>query len=101
MPLYIYPTLAGWTNYYNTSPKTGIVVANPSSGPGGSANIDYTNGIAGMHTNGIQVIGYVHTRVTPGGAFRALATVEGEVDSWYSFYPTIDGIFFDEVAYGG
>lgn len=95
VPLYIYPTLAGWTNYYTTSPKTGIVIANPNNGPDVAQNSDYVTGIAGMHTNGIAVIGYVHTRVTPGGAFRALATVQAEVDSWYSFY-SIDGIFFDQ-----
>lgn len=116
VPAYIYPTLAGWTQYVNGAPATQIMVANVNSGPGTSVNSDYTTAIAqaravdaqvanygsGLYGSGlyssqarsspIQVVGYVHTSF---GA-RPLADVEADIDSWYSFY-TIDGIFVDEV----
>ena len=42
----------------------------------------------------MTVVGYVHTSY---GA-RAISTVEADVDAWYSLYPTVNGIFVDEVA---
>jgi hypothetical protein len=95
VPAYIYPTLAGWTQYVNGAPTVSRMIANVSSGPGGSVNSDYTTGIANAKAAGIQVLGYVHTHYADGSI--PLATVEADIDSWYSFYPNIDGIFIDEV----
>lgn len=92
IPAYIYPTLAGWTQYVQGAPSTQIMVANVNSGPDTAVNSDYATGIALARSSHIQVVGYVHTSY---GA-RALADVEADIDKWYSFY-TIDGIFIDEV----
>ena len=67
---------------------------NPNSGPGSSANHDYLQVIDYCHAVGHRVIGYVHTSY----GTRPLATVKAEVDAYYGFYPTIDGIFVDEMS---
>jgi hypothetical protein len=47
-----------------------------------------------MHSAGGHVLGYVAT----GYGTKSSATVQNEIASWYSWYPSIDGIFLDEQA---
>jgi hypothetical protein len=99
VPLYSYPTSAYWSQIIsakNSHPSVPVIaVVNPNSGPGTSVDSNYSTGIANLQAAGITVIGYVHTSY---GA-RDAGTVEGEINSWKSFYPSINGIFFDEMAY--
>jgi hypothetical protein len=96
VPDYVYPTVSpGWDRYEAGYPTCTILIANPSNGPGVSVNSDYTTAINAARAAGIKVIGYVHTHYADGTIL--LATVEADVDTWYSLY-TIDGIFVDEVA---
>lgn len=92
VPFYIYPTdaavLAQITRGY---PTASTIIFNPDSGPG-VLNAAYTAAIATAHTAGVSVLGYVHSTY---GA-RLIADVETDVTTWYSLYPTIDGIFVDE-----
>lgn len=97
VPAYSYPTDPSgtgttWAQYENGSPAVSFIIANVSNGPGASANSDYTTGIANMHANSVNVLGYVTT--SSGGHLIAESTVKAQIDSWYSFY-TIDGIFLD------
>jgi hypothetical protein len=69
-----------------------VAIANPNNGPGGSRTSDYTSGIAKLTAAGIKVIGYVATGYTARGS----AAVQADIDTWKSFYPQIQGIFFDE-----
>ncbi len=69
-------------------------IANPSSGPGKSFNSAYAAVIDSMHGNSGHVIGYVWTNY----GRTTINKVESLIDTWYSFYPTIDGIFFDGMA---
>jgi hypothetical protein len=94
IPMYIDPSssAASWTQVTSAAPTVALLVANPASGPGPSAQAEYTQAIATAHAAGQTIVGYVHTSY---GA-RALALVEADVDSWYSFYPAIDGVFEDE-----
>jgi hypothetical protein len=66
-------------------------IANKNNGPDSSYDTAYATAINNMHKNQGKVIGYVYTNY---GAIP-LATVESDIDKWYSFYPTLDGIFLD------
>lgn len=96
VPLYIYPG-SDWTtliNLKNTYPNVPIIaVINPGSGPGTAVNSDYTNYIGQFKAANITVIGYVYTSY----GSRTLATVQSDIGNYSSFYPTIDGVFFDQM----
>ncbi|HEY6459887.1 MAG TPA: spherulation-specific family 4 protein, partial [Polyangiaceae bacterium] len=94
IPMYVDPSssAATWAQVTAAAPTVALLVANPASGPGGSAQAEYTQAIATAHAAGQAIIGYVHTSY----GNRALAQVEADADAWYSFYPAIDGIFVDE-----
>jgi hypothetical protein len=66
-------------------------IANPDNGPGSSREQAYTSVMATMQSNGGKVIGYVWTNY---GAV-SISTVESQIDQWYSYYPSINGIFLD------
>jgi murein DD-endopeptidase MepM/ murein hydrolase activator NlpD/opacity protein-like surface antigen len=94
VPSYFYPG-ALWTQMEMASPTVSLAIINPNSGPGLSANPDYAAQVAHSQTAGLTVIGYVHTSY----GSRSIDEVQAEIDAYYSFYPTLDGIFLDEVAY--
>ncbi len=94
IPMYMDPSAADWAEETAAASTVSLLVANPNSGPGASADAAYTQAIATAHTAGQTIVGYVHTSY---GA-RAIADVEADIDAWYSFYPAIDGIFSDETA---
>lgn len=93
VPAYFYP---GTSDYWERLIAAGTrhVIVNPSSGPGGAEDPLYTAQIEACQAVGAKCYGYVATTY---GA-KAAATLNGEVDDWYSFYPDINGIFFDEVS---
>src|SRR5581483_10347642 len=95
VPLYTYPG-GTWDRVANTKiahPGLPIVaIVNPASGPGSSKDSNYATGIANLKSAGVVVIGYVSTAYTG----RSLTAVEGDIDRWHSWYPNLDGIFFDE-----
>ena len=100
VPAYAYPTDPSgtgstWAQYEGGSPAVSFIIANPNSGPGSAVNSDFTTGIANMHAAGVKVLGYVNT--SNHTALVASATVKSQIDSWYTWYPTIDGIHFDTV----
>ncbi len=66
-------------------------IANPNSGPGSSRESAYTTVITTMQSNGGKIIGYVWTNY---GAV-SISTVKSQIDQWYSYYPSINGIFLD------
>jgi hypothetical protein len=96
VPMYVDPSAAAslWAQVTSAAPTVALLVANPDSGPGTSAAAQYTQAIANAHAAGQAIVGYVHTSY----AARAIAQVEADVDSWYSFYPAIDGVFVDETS---
>ncbi|EFJ27574.1 hypothetical protein SELMODRAFT_411700 [Selaginella moellendorffii] len=77
-----------------TLPNRVVAIANPSNGPGSAAQSSYQNVITALQRQTGLVIGYVSTNYSN----RASNLVQDDVDTWYRFYPTINGIFFDEVA---
>jgi len=96
LPMYVDPTTSAsaWTQATAAAPTVALLVANPDSGPGATADPQYTQAIVTAHAAGQTIVGYVHTSY---GA-RPIAQVEADIDSWYSFYPAIDGVFSDETS---
>ena len=96
VPLYTDPDHSSWAALVAAKaahPTVGIIaVINPNSGPGSSAQADYTAGIAKLIAANIRVIGYVGTGYTA----KTPAAVKAEMDRWKMYYPTLQGIFFDE-----
>jgi len=97
IPLYIAPG-SDWDKLVTlkkTYPDLPILaIINPNSGPGTSVDPTYTEYINKLQAAGITVHAYDHT--TAGN--RAIADVKADIDSYKSFYPQIDGIFFDEMS---
>ena len=99
VPSYFYPsgTSNPWNAMCDTMGKTGsgsIAILNPASGPGRTADPNYAAALARCHVDGQRVIGYVATKYT----HQTIASVEQAIDTYYSFYPTLDGIFFDNMS---
>jgi Spherulation-specific family 4/Secretion system C-terminal sorting domain len=69
-------------------------IANVYNGPGAQYEASYSIVINEMHKDSGKVIGYIHTSY----GTRAINDVEADIDHWYSFYPSLDGIFIDEQA---
>ena len=96
VPLYTDPSDSSWTaivtakQAHPTVPV--IAIVNPNNGPDTARNSSYTSGIAKLQQAGIVVIGYVATGYTS----RGIPAVEADIDQWKSFYPVLQGIFFDE-----
>jgi len=94
IPMYIYPTYLGsfWNVIEANPTNVEYVIANVETGPGTSANSDYTTHIDNCRAVGIKVLGYVDTNY----AGIAQSTVESEMTIWNSLY-AVDGFFFDRV----
>lgn len=78
-----------WTQMEDANPTVGLAVINPNSGPG-------TTQVTSSQAAGLTVIGYVNTSY----GNRPINDVRFDIDAYYnqSFYPTLDGIFLDEVS---
>jgi hypothetical protein len=96
IPMYVDPSASRstWAQVTGAAPTVALLVANPDSGPGVSAQASYTQALTAAHAARQIVVGYVHTSY----GSRNIAQVEADVDAWYSFYPMIDGIFSDETS---
>lgn len=92
IPAYFYPGIL-WTQAQNSAPKVKLMVMNPNSGSGTSANPDYVAAVGNARAAGIKVVGYVYTSY---GA-RSAAVVKQEITNYKTWY-AVDGIFFDEAA---
>jgi Spherulation-specific family 4/Secretion system C-terminal sorting domain len=95
VPAYFDPSVSdGWTRLKVEAGKLPgriYAIANLDNGPGSSYDASYGKAISDMHDSSGKVIGYVYTNY---GAIP-LATAKSDIDSWFSFYPTLDGIFLD------
>jgi hypothetical protein len=101
VPLYTYPTDGTWDAIIQSKkahPTVPIVaVINPNSGPGTSKSSDYATGITNLQSAGVTVIGYVPTGYATA-SYSPLPNVEGQISDYATWYPTIEGIFFDEMS---
>ena len=100
VPLYSDPSEPPWSaiisakNSHPTVPVIAVINAGDPGGPGPAVDPQYTSGIADLQAAGITVVGYVAT----GNALRPEGDIQGEVRTWKLFYPSITGIFFDEMS---
>lgn len=98
VPLYTYPTHSSWSaivSAKNARPTVPVLaIINPASGPGSTVDSNYIIGVNNLRAAGIKVLGYVAT----GYASRSEALVQTEMDRWRSFYPGVEGVFFDEMS---
>src|SRR5271157_229708 len=90
VPSYFYPTGTPnpWSVMCDSLGNAGsrsIAILNPASGPGRSADPNYTAALTNCHLDGQRVIGYVAT----GYTHRSIATVEKAINAYYLFYPTL------------
>ena len=96
VPLYTDPSDSSWKAIVTAAvahPTVHVVaIVNPADGPGSSKSSGYTSGIAALQAAHIEVIGYVAT----GYGSHSIASMESQIDQWKAFYPTLQGIFFDE-----
>ncbi|GAC1629702.1 MAG: hypothetical protein NVS4B2_12200 [Chloroflexota bacterium] len=107
IPSYINPTNGdAWNRIDAAAPAVGLTVINPSNGPGKTCDNAYAAQVLASQAHGIAVIGYVYTKyantqldylVNPSGALdRTIDAVKSDINTYYSCYPSLDGIFFDE-----
>lgn len=98
VPLYTVASDPSWTAVANAKmahPKVPVyAVIDPTSGPGPAADPGYAAGIGKLQLAGVTVLGYVPT----GYGARTVAAIEADIDRWKSFYPSTQGIFFDEMS---
>jgi hypothetical protein len=100
VPAYFYPAgegLKAWERLIASAAKAPIVaIVNPGSGPGTAVDANYRTVFERARGSKITLIGYV----TLGYAKRPVAAVNADVDRWLTFYPEVQGIFFDEQPSG-
>jgi hypothetical protein len=96
IPMYFDPSQSpsDWALVEGEAPTVALLIANPASGPGTQADPTYTKAIADAHAAHQTVIGYVDTLYGQ----RPIAQTQADVDTWYTFYPALDGIFYDECS---
>lgn len=92
VPAY-YWTSGTWARVAATS-EADLVVANPSSGPGGAFDSNYASLINTATGAGKRVVGYVHTNY----AKRPMADVLADIAHYRSWYG-LNGFFLDEVPW--
>jgi hypothetical protein len=102
VPAYFDPTgdtLSDWTELTNAAAAGApiTVIMNPDSGPGNKAMADYTTAISAFQAAGGKIVGYVPTDYDADAA----STVETQISDYHTWYPTINGIFLDEMAGDG
>lgn len=96
VPAYFYP--GGKVNYWAqlataASHANVTAILNPASGPGASADPNYTTAVTNVRTAGGKVIGYVAS----GYSARAIGDVKADIDKYVAMYP-VDGFFIDEMT---
>lgn len=94
VPAYFYPG-SDWDRMAAAAAKMPgrfYAIVNVNSGPGYNYNPSYFAAIKELQDSGGKAIGYVSTQY----AARPIDSVKSYIDRWYSFYPSINGIFLDE-----
>jgi spherulation-specific family 4 protein len=95
VPAYFYPGPGSyWTRLEHARTGIALAVMNPDSGPGTGPDPNYVRAVQSAEAAGITVLGYVYT----SHGSRSAAAVESDINDYYSWYPDIGGIFFDQAS---
>ncbi len=90
VPAYFAPG-ADWQRVLSASDVVGMIIFNPSNGPGTATDPAYVTGIAQARAAGILVLGYVATDYGQ----RAESDINADVNGYYDLYQP-SGIYFAE-----
>ncbi len=82
-----------WTKLGAATPRVGLAIINPNSGPGDAIRPDYVAQVKATQARGVTVLGYVHTSYGK----RPLTEIHSEIVRFRQWYG-VNGIFFDEVT---
>ncbi len=96
VPAYFYPDSGTEWSSLTTAAASGAsitAILNPNSGPGTSADPEFTAAVKSFEAAGGTVVGYVPTNYTN----RSIAAVEKDVNTYTSFYK-VNGVFLDETT---
>lgn len=95
-PLYAPPDDRSWSDLVSSSlrfPRVRVVaVVNPQNGPGAAPDPAFVTGIQRLQEAGIAVLGYTATDY----GRRSEAEVLEDVRRYRTWYPRMNGVFFDE-----
>jgi hypothetical protein len=83
-----------WQTMCNTADAGSVAIVNPNNGPVRKQASAYLPAMSYCREHGWKTIGYVYTRYGK----RSLRTVEKAIAHYYLWYPTVQGIFLDEMA---
>lgn len=95
VPAYFSSSDANWERLVAqaaTMPGQLYAIANLNDGPGVEKDYTFSAVLENMHNNNGRILGYVYTSY----GNRTIDLVKSDIDKWYQFYPSIDGIFLDE-----
>ncbi|GIX04742.1 MAG: hypothetical protein KatS3mg114_0611 [Planctomycetaceae bacterium] len=100
LPLYVYPDEQGQRVYRTVAaakqayPRVPMwVIVNPADGPGRAVDEQYQAAINRLRAAGCVLLGYVAT----GYRQRPRHAVQADIQRWRTFYPQVQGVFFDEL----
>lgn len=82
-----------WATLGEASPRVGVAIINPSSGPGTALDVDYLTTVQQSQARAIRILGYVAT----DHGNRDAGEIRREIDAYYAWYQ-VDGIFFDQAT---
>lgn len=91
---YATPCFAAGCTWMRAKGVARVVLANPASGPGTKSDANWARMVTEMHSAGTMILGYVYTSTST----RAATTVKAEISKYFQWYPTISGIFIDQVS---
>lgn len=104
IPLYTDPSDSSWSTLISSKESNPsvpmIAIINPDNGPGSSKDSSYTSGITSLENAGIIVIGYIATGYGTS-SYSSTSNIENQINEYKSWYPNIQGIFFDEMSSSG
>jgi hypothetical protein len=98
VPAYFYPSPGGvWSRLRESASRVPVTaILNPASGPGNTADANFSAAVDALRDASGTVVGYVHTQY----GLRPLEQVTEEIDRYADWYD-IDGIFVDEMSASG
>jgi hypothetical protein len=87
-------SVGDWNSLTASAPKVPTTaILNPNSGPGTSADANYTAAVTKLRSSGGKVLGYVSTSY----AKRSLSAVVADINMYVALYK-VDGFFIDEMT---